>query len=354
MDCSLGSRSMPGEGEVFSVNTQVIVNEIKQILELPTTGLEAAIEEGGSVDGFARISSPGFVGLAKEEHSPKGKVLYISDTNELMIVATRQQHSYIQAYLESVDRPQRLIKIEAKFVETCLDPKTELGIDWSGASGAKLSLNNVSGDLIKTGSSWPATSILSASDMAIQFNFIKTDSNSTVVQDPQVVTTNNRKVSLKSVVQQPIESVKNNQISSSGSNLTSTIDYLEIGTIIDVYPQIMGGAIEGFNEESVQLSISIVVSSIVGEKEIRGNPYPVVSSRTYDYSVIIPSGHTLAIGGLSESNHTTLETRLPVLGDIPIVGNVFRSKKDKKTRRNLVAYITPTILNGTSKEIRRR
>ena len=186
--------------------------------------------------------------------------------------------------------------------------------------------------------------------VAVQFNFIKTDSNSTIVQDPQVVTTNNRKVSLKSVVQQPIESANNNQISLSGGNSTSTIDYLEIGTIIDVFPQIMAGSIVGFDEESVQLSISIVVSSIVGEKEIRGNPYPVVSSRTYDYSVIIPSGYTLAIGGLSESNHTTLETKLPILGDIPVLGHVFRSKKDK-TRRNLVAYITPTILDCKAIEI---
>ena len=167
MCCDSGS----GDGSgTFSVNTQVIVHEIRQILELPTTGLEAAIEPGGSVDGFSNISSPSLLGISRGQDSPQGKVLYISDTNELMIVATRQQHSYVQSYLESVDQPQRLIKIEAKFVETCLDPKTEIGIDWSGSSGAKLALNNVSGDLAKC--SWPATSILSASDVALQFNFI--------------------------------------------------------------------------------------------------------------------------------------------------------------------------------------
>lgn len=169
--------------------------------------MEVTFEHGGSVECFSKMSSPSLAGVAREQDSPRGKVLYISDTNELMIVATRQQHSYIQSYLESVDQPQRLIKIEAKFVETCLDPKTEMGIDWSGISGASLTLNNTSGDLTK--GVWPATSILSASDVAVQFNFIKTDSHSTIVQDPQVVTTNNRKVSLKSVVQQPIESANN-------------------------------------------------------------------------------------------------------------------------------------------------
>lgn len=283
--------------EAFSINTNVIVKEIQKILSLPTTGLEAVIECGGSVRSFSKISDPSLAGCTKNQTALEGRVLYISDANQLMIVATRQQHSYIQEYLKSVDRPQRLIKIEAKFVETSLDPKTEMGIDWSGMSGTKLSLSGVKCDPLAP--AWPAAAILSASDMAVQFHFIKTDSNSTVVQDPQVVTTNNRKVSLKSVVQQPIESANNNQSNGGGSNSTSTIDYLEIGTIIDVFPQIMEGSVVGFNTESVQLNISIVVSSIVGEKEIRGNPYPVVSSRTYEYSVIIPSGYTLAIGGLS-------------------------------------------------------
>ncbi len=340
-----------GNVESLFVDTNVIVKEIQKILSLPTTGLEAVIEEGGSVNNFSKISTPSLESCAKGQQAPVGRVIYISDTNQLMVVATRQQHSYIQTYLESVDRPQRLIKIEAKFVETNLDPKTEMGIDWSNLSGAKLSLNSVKGDPMK--SSWPPTALLSAKDMALQFYFIKTDSNSTIVQDPQVVTTNNRKVSLKSVIQQPIESANNNQNTLVGNNSTSTIDYLEIGTIINIFPQIMEGSIVDFNTETVQLNISIVVSSISGEKEIRGNPYPIVSSRTYDYSVIIPSGYTLAIGGLSECNQTVTQTRLPFLSDIPILGYVFKSKKDKQSKRNLIAYITPTILNSRSKEIER-
>lgn len=335
--------------EVFAIDTDTIVRDIQEILELPTTGLSAVLEGGGSVGSFNEISKPTINGVGEQQSAPKGKVIYISDTNELMIVATRQQNSYIQSYLETVDKPQKLIKIAAKFVETSRDPKTEMGIDWSGVSGAKLSLSKAVEDL--TTGTWPATALLSAKDMQLQFNLIKTDFRSTIIQDPQVVTTNNRRVSLKSVVQQPIESANNNQLTGGTSNNTSTIDYLEIGTIIDVFPQIMAGSIAGYEGESVQLNISIVISSIVGEKEIRGNPYPVVSSRTYDYSVIIPTGYTLAIGGLSESNYTTSETGIPLLGELPFIGYAFKNKRDKKIHRNLIAYITPTILEPKSKEI---
>ena len=338
-----------GDSGVFSIDTNKIIYEIQKILDLPTTGLSAVVEEGGSVDNFSAISKPSLSGSKIGGYSPQGQVLYVSDSNELMVIASRQQHSYIQSYLETIDKPQRLIKIEAKFVETSRDPKSEIGIDWSGVSGAELGLSSVTGDIKK--GSWPATAILSASDMKLQFHLIKTDSQTTIVQDPQVVTTNNRKVSLKSVVQQPIESANNNQTTSGTSNSTSTIDYLEIGTMIDVFPKIMSGSLKGFQGESVQLNISIVVSSIVGEKEIRGNPFPVVSSRTYDYSVIVPSGYTLAIGGLSEYNHTTTSTKVPGLGNIPLIGNAFRRKKNKQSRRNLIAYLTPTILGSNACEL---
>lgn len=337
--------------EFLFVDNNTIVKEIQKILSLPTSGLEAVIETGGSVKNFSKISTPSLLSCTKNQEAPLGKVIYISDTNQLMVVATRQHHSYIQAYLASVDRPQRLIKIEAKFVETSLDPKTELGIDWSGISGAKISLKEANANFIE--SLQPTTALLTTQDLSIQFNFIKTDSNSTVIHNPQVVTTNNRKVSLKSVVKQPIESSVNSQNTVTGSNATSTINFIEIGTIIDIFPQIMEGSLVDFGTESVQLNISIVVSSIAGEKEIRGNAYPIVSSRTYDYSVIIPSGYTLAIGGLSECSHIVAQSKVPLLGDIPIMGYPFRNKKDKQSNRNLIAYITPTILNSRSKEIKK-
>lgn len=344
-----GIKNHSGGNESLFIDTNTIIKEIQKILSLPTTGLEAVIESGGSVNNFSKISTPSLLSCTKNQEAPIGKVIYISDTNQLMIIATRQQHSYIQAYLESVDKPQRLIKIEAKFVETSLDPKTEIGIDWSNISGTKISLKEVKADIVKSLS--PATALLSAQDLAIQFNFIRTDSDSTIVHNPQLVTTNNRAVSLKSVVQQPIESSTNNQNTATGSSTKSTIDFVEIGTIINIFPQIMGGSLIDFGTESIQLNVSIVVSSIVGEKEIRGNSYPIVSSRTYDYTVIVPSGCTLAIGGLSESSHITTQSKVPLLGDIPILGYAFRNKKDKQSKRNLIAYITPTILNSRSKEI---
>ena len=122
------------------------------------------------------------------------------------------------------------------------------------------------------------------------------------------------------------------------------IDYIEIGTIINIHPKIIDDYMSSEGEKAVQLNVSLVVSSEIGKQVIDRKQFPVISSRTYNYTVIVPTGRTLAIGGLSESQETNIEKKIPILGDVPIIGAVFRNKSEVKKKRNLVAFITPTIL----------
>ena len=186
---------------------------------------------------------------------------------------------------------------------------------------------------------------LSASDMAVTLNFIKSDTESSISQDPTVVTVNNKEVALKSVQQQPIESGSSQENNLGSRNNVSTIDYVEIGTIINIHPKIMEDHASSKGLKSVQLNVSLVVSSEIGKQLIGGKEYPIISSRTYNYTVIVPSGETLAIGGLSETYNSTTDKSVPILCDIPIIGAAFSNKSNVQRKRNLVAYITPTIFN---------
>lgn len=325
--------------EVFTAKTDRIVEEIQKYLDLPTTGVSAS-------DGL-NIDNPSQANL-KSSSAPRGSVIFNSDNNELIVVATRQQQSYIKKYLESVDRPQQLIKIDALLVETSRNPQKELGIDWSGVSGTTLNATNITTDPINLNDSvsgviWPFTT-LSASDMSLTLNFIESDSESSITQDPKVVTTNNREVSLKSVIQQPIESGSSIDTTIATRSNVSSIDYIEIGTIINIHPKIIDDYMGNEDEKAVQLNVSLVVSSEIGKQVINRKEFPVISSRTYNYTVIVPTGRTLAIGGLSESQETNIEKKIPLLGDLPIIGAAFRNKSEIKKKRNLVAFITPTIL----------
>jgi hypothetical protein len=81
---------------------------------------------------------------------------------------------------------------------------------------------------------------------------------------------------------------------------------------------------------------------------INGNPYPVTSTRTYSYSVPIPSGETLAIAGLEQRTHQVQDDKIPLLGDIPVLGYAFKSKSDQVIHTTLLAFITPEVMTDAA------
>ena len=338
---ALGGNTNAASSDVFNVKTNVVVEEIEKIIALPTTGVQA-------IDTQSAVDNPAQAHL-KSTAAPKGSVIYSSDNNEIIVVATRQHHSYIERYLKTVDQPQRLIKIEALLVETSRNPQSDFGVDWSGVSGTKIGLSDIASAPINLNKSLSGVympfATLSASDMAVTLNFIKSDTESSISQDPTVVTVNNKEVALKSVQQQPIESGSSQENNLGSRNNVSTIDYVEIGTIINIHPKIMEDHASSNGLKSVQLNVSLVVSSEIGKQLIGGKEYPIISSRTYNYTVVVPSGETLAIGGLSETYNSTTDKSVPILCDIPIIGAAFSNKSNVQRKRNLVAYITPTIFN---------
>lgn len=385
---------MPDDSS-FSAEGGPIIKDLQAFLGLPTTGLEASIQDGGSVDNFARMLPPDlrsslYQQIHDEQETVRGHLLFEPETNSIMVIATRQQHDYIEAYLEMVDRPQPLIQITSTFVETQRNPLSEFGIDWSGVSGFQLTATQLvagpdaTADLFRednrdsgqsTGGTLaggdasstaglgldlnrslasqnllPANALLSASDMALQFNFIKSDADSDVVQEPTVVTMNNQPVAVNFTTDEPVVTGGGTVSSGVVARDSVTIQYIPIGTVINIFPQIVENAFYAGEavEKAVKLNLAIVVSSNVGTRILEGNEYPVVANRRYTYSVVVPDGYTLAIGGLRQKSQALTTSKVPVLGSIPVLGRAFRSERTVEQDVNLIAYITPRILEEDS------
>jgi len=111
---------------------------------------------------------------------------------------------------------------------------------------------------------------------------------------------------------------------------------------VTILPCILPGS--GTDRELIQLNLSINVSSITGSQVINGNPYPITSSRTYSYSVSIPNGETLAIAGLEERSRQTNDSKVPIFGDIPLLGYAFKNTNDSVVHTTLLAFITPELI----------
>jgi type II secretory pathway component GspD/PulD (secretin) len=400
LSASSSSAAQAGRG-TFSSKPDKIIEDIKKILSLPTVGVATP-----SLDGSPGI--PGVGGDQKPQEAPKVEPIWNPETSQIFVVATRQQHSLISAYLKAVDRPQKLVRIAVKFVETSRNPQQSLGVDWSQTflgsggpitlAGSNLQKSNSTTTTVSTvpaqvlgngttittsttsgvtngstgaggtsgsgttgiGSTANAlatavglghyfpTTLLSAPAFQWTVQAIASDKYSSIVQDPVIYTTNNREVSFKSTTQQPVQQ-GTTTIGSATAATTTSIAYIDVGTEVTVLPCILPGS--GPNRELVQLNLAINVSSIVGTQVINGNPYPITSSRTYSYSVSVPAGQTLAIAGLEDRERQTTSSKVPIFGDIPLIGYAFKNKVDSTVRTTLIAFITPELVQTEGADV---
>lgn len=335
------SGSMQSGGtQVFSTVQNEILDTINKFLGIQGKGSvqsgDSTVDQPSTMDAQTTPDAiPDVVGTSRAVAS------WNSDTNTLYVVATRQQHKWIEGYLESVDRPQKLIQVNVRFYETQKNPTESLGMDWAAtlANGYGISVSNITttmntGHLFKS-FQYP-TVTLSAADIDVAVDAWATESKASVVQYPQTVTKNNREVVFNSVIQQPVLS-GSSQTTGTSTTTQNNVEYLNIGTVVNILPKVMA-------DGRIQLNILITVSNIIGQTSIGGNPYPITSSRTYSNDVMIQNGYTLAMGGLEEAASKYDTTGIPWLKDIPFFGFLFKNESKDLTRNNIIMMVTPTIL----------
>ncbi|MGV3660863.1 MAG: type II secretion system protein GspD [Prosthecobacter sp.] len=373
-----GGLDLQGGSQTFTVRSSQVISNIRDLLGLgpeETGGAQGALPgvPGGDENATRAMNSNELSAVRKP------KVNWISDSNTLYIVATRLQHMWVEGYLAAADKPQSLIAIEVKFIETSRDPKREFGIDWTGTlengtmrqvdtvdiekdatTGEEtikveynqipttggfrtdlapllsgVNLNNVGATL-----GWPALSILSAQDLNVKLRAIMRDEETNTTSYPRMVVLSNREVAIRSVVNQPVlDATSTASAGAVGATTTAQIAYLPIGTVLNILPKRM-------HADKVLLNMAVTVSSIIGTETISGNPYPIASSRVYSAPVEIDSGYTVAVGGMDEAREREGEAGIPFLSKIPGLKWLFKYKSRSKNHKNLMLFITPTIIDA--------
>ncbi|MEC8690133.1 MAG: hypothetical protein VX016_01105 [Verrucomicrobiota bacterium] len=354
----IGQIGLNGMNNTFSTTADELVQAVKGIVGIRTSGINHIIAPGiNSVGNFGKLEPPQNTttispaqqfgrNSINEEKSNGSQVIWNSDNNSLFVVANIQQHQLVEKYLETVDKPQPLIAVEVKFFETTKDPRKQMGVDWSGTmdGGYGLSLSGLSSnvDLNKLqNTETPMTAILSGPDVQAKVLALVKDRETTTVSYPRVLTKNNREVAIQSVVNQPVLSAQSSTTPGVGGTTTSSVSYLPIGTSINVLPKRL-------EDGRISLQVLITVSSIIGSEIIDGNSYPVASSRVFTAPLEVESGYTLAIGGLDEASDSREGAGLPILSKIPLLRHGFKSDNKTHSRKNMLIFITPTLLDPKS------
>ena len=168
-------------------------------------------------------------------------------------------------------------------------------------------------------------------------NAVKADTASNVLSTPSVVTLDNAQARI--LVGQNVPIATGQALSNNFDNAFRTVQRQDIGIALDVRPQINAGG-------TIKLTLRQEVSSISDAVITRNIPDLILNKREISTTVTVDDGQILALGGLIDENERRSIEKVPFFGDIPILGNLFRSKSRNRTKTNLMVFIRPTIIRN--------
>jgi len=160
---------------------------------------------------------------------------------------------------------------------------------------------------------------------------VSTDTNSNILATPSVTTMDNEEASM--IVGQEVPIITGSQTGSNNANPFQTVERQEVGVKLKVTPQINDGS-------AVQLTIEQEVSSVSGATAVDIS----VNKRAIKTTVMADDGGMVVLGGLIDEDVQESVSKVPLLGDIPVLGHLFRSTSTSKRKRNLIVFIRPTIV----------
>ncbi|MEM7672970.1 MAG: secretin N-terminal domain-containing protein [Verrucomicrobiota bacterium] len=188
--------------------------------------------------------------------------------------------------------------------------------------------------------------VLTADGFSVVLSALESLNDVKLVSNPTIVTLNNEPALISIGERYPIPSYTYND--ELGRYEISNFEYQDIGINLEVTPQVNSA---GF----INLDILPEVSSRQGTVTFggaSGAEIPIIASRRTETTVTIKDGYTLALGGLMENETSTTQTKVPVLGDIPVLGRLFRSDADTLQTRNLIIFITAKTLSPDGSDYR--
>ena len=322
------------------------------------------------ITGIAQ-SAPGAAGAAgaasPQAAAEKNAMVWADPTNNALVITAPPK--IMRAVMDIVDkldirRPQVLV--EAIIAEVDVDKSAELGVNWAAFSNGQnipagsfvspiggTSIVDLAGAIQNPANA--STTLLQGTTIGIGriagtgVNFaamvraIRGDTNTNVVATPSAVTMDNQEAELKVAQEVPFvtgQFTNTTAVTGGTVNPFQTIQREEVGTILKVTPTISP---EG---SAVMLKISIESSSI-GQKPA-GAVDLVTNQRTISTTVLIEDGGVVVLGGLIEDNSVKGEQRVPYLGNIPILGLLFKTRNASSTKNNLILFIRPKILRDQS------
>ena len=301
----------------------------------------------------APVPTASLIARATEENArPNVDIQADEDTNALIITAPPDEMRSILAVVEQLDIRRAQVLVEGIIAELTAVNSQQLGVNFA-VNGADqnqpIAYTNLGGATQAAAAlalSEGATGLAGGLSLAlgrfggdgIDFGFllsaIASDSDNNILSTPTLVTMDNQEAEI--VVGQNVPFVTGTQLSSSNDNPFQTIERQDVGISLKVKPQINEG-------DNIKMEIEQEVSD-VANTAVSGASDIVTNTRSIKTTVLVEDGQTLVLGGLIDDQVNDTRDKVPLLGDIPLLGSLFRYRTNSQSKRNLMVFLHPTIL----------
>lgn len=295
----------------------------------------------------------------------EGAVTITADkaTNSLIIVASPIDYETIKEVVQKLDIRRRQVYVEAAIVEMSLAKQRELGFEFQAVNPIKpgeitaaggTNFGNIGNAVVQGPAGLASMNGLAVGAVKGTFTFkgveylnvgallraLQTDGDVNILSTPNILTTDNQKAEIMVGENIPFVTGQTQTAATGGGSILTSVERKDVGITLKLTPQIT-------SDDNVKLDIYQEISSVTATAGLNPNIVgPSTSKRSASTTVVIKDRETMVIGGLIRDNVTTTTSKVPLLGDIPLLGWLFKSKTTKVEKTNLMIFITPYIIKN--------
>lgn len=286
------------------------------------------------------------------------KVMPDEATNSLIITADRSEFKVLEAVIKKLDIARRMVYLEALIMEVSTTSDFNVGVNWLGAGGFNdgtgalltgfggANTDGFSGVSVGEDSGVGSGISLGLLQKGIEVSGItfpnisalitayKNDATTNIISTPQILTTDNKKASIS--VGENIPYLSQENAATPSERGYASYEYKDVATTLSITPQIN-------QADTLRLEISTEVNKVKGNSP---GITPSTLTRKAETTVLVQDGQTIVIGGIIGHDADDGENKIPLLGDIPLLGWLFKTSQTKHVKSNMFIFITPHIIKN--------
>jgi len=327
------------DAESGELETTVSVQQGTQVAQLP----------GGLLGGGSRFQQQDrtptgldTAGRVVNVRDLTGGVVVIPDvdTNSVIVVTAPENKEIVEQILAQLDRIPEQVMIETLIIEASLDAASKLGVEWNFAKGSSAATASfgLQGD---TSQPQGLRYTLTGAEYGAFLQALQSDSRFEVLSTPRIFTSNNATAQIN--ISQSLPYVTNQRIDVNG-NYIYNYAFLDVGIVLTVTPRITSN---GY----VTMDVMQTANDFVRYTDFNA---PVVNQREAQTTVSVKDGETVVLGGIIKNSVTATVNKVPLLGDIPLLGNLFKSTSQTNNKTELLVFLTPRVVRDAEEAQRIR